>query len=521
MKNIKKDRMKTYIVMCLSVFAVLGTAQYTNPDSFSGFNAVAQKNYKLPLPSPGSVNTETDQKLLKTFSKVFVNLAKSSRPALVFIATKRQVQMRRNSPEDFFFSPFFPGPPGGGGGGRGRGGVQQGAGSGFIVDLNNGYIITNNHVIEGADEIIVKTFDNREFKAKVIGSDKSVDVGVLKVEGMAKDKNLKQIALANSDSVEVGDWVAALGAPFELPQTLTVGIVSALGRSISDNLSAVQDFIQTDAAINPGNSGGPLLDLEGKVIGINTAIYSSSGASAGIGFAVPSNMARQVAEMIINEGKVTRGFLGIEMSDVKDLGSDTLKQLKVTGNISGAMVRSVLANTPAEKGGLKPGDVIQEVNGSNIENASQLKAKVAFITPGQDVKMGIIRDGKKMTLTVKVGSSTDAERAVKGADGSASKAPNAKIIEGFGLAVADLTPQLRNQYQVRGKQGVLVMDVAEGSPAAFAQLQRGDVILEIAKKPMKTVKDVEKALGSSKGRDLLFLIERDGRQIVFVLRIDR
>ncbi len=476
--------------------------------------AFGSKGYKFPDTPPVAHSSEADIRALKTFSKVFVNLARQSRPALVFIKTKREMPSRGRGgfpfPDDFFF-PFFP--PGGGGRERG---IQEGAGSGFIVDLKTGYVMTNNHVVQDASDITVQTFDDRKFKAKLIGSEPSVDVAVLKLENFTAG-SLRQLSLADSDIVEVGEWVVALGAPFSLPQTLTVGVVSALGRGGVLGGGAIEDFIQTDAAINPGNSGGPLLNIDGKVIGINTAISSPTGSSAGIGFAVPSNMARLAAEMLINEGRVTRGFLGIDGRDFGELSPDVLKELKLSGDSQGTMIVGVVKGSPAEKAELKPYDVIQTLNGTAITSFAQLRTRLAFTKPGTEVRLGILRDGKKLEVRVKVGQFSPEVARMDSQDDNDS---TAGVAGEFGLALKNLTGELRKQLGVRAQQGVLVSTVADDSYAAFAGLRRGDVITEINRKAVKNIKDVESALKVSKDnpRDLLFLIERNGRNQLIVLR---
>jgi len=348
--------------------------------------------YQLPETPSLVKHSEGEIAVLKTFSKVFSSVAKQARPSLVFIRTRREVQAQRRGrpfPDDFFL-PFAPpgfGPEEGRGG-RDRG-MQEGAGSGFIVDLAKGYVITNNHVVEDSSDIRVKLFDDREFKAKLIGREPSVDVAVIQLENFVAG-GLRPVGFGNSDDVEVGDWVVALGAPFALPQTLTMGVVSAVGRGNIVGNGALEDFIQTDAAINPGNSGGPLLNLEGQVIGINTAISSPTGSSAGIGFAVPANMARLAVEQLINEGHVTRGFLGIEGRDFKDLSDDVLKNLKVEDSSPGTLVVNVVPGSPAEKAGLKPYDILRTLGGAPVTSFAQLRARLAFTPPGTKVKLGIV-----------------------------------------------------------------------------------------------------------------------------------
>jgi serine protease Do len=495
-------------------FALFGLASATVllflpeklPDITKSLYAFGNKDYRLPEAGGSTVQTDGDARALKAFAKVFVNIGKQTRPALVYIESKRVVKgdARRHPLEDFFFGfPF--GLPNG----RDRGGVQQGAGSGFIVDLKNGYVMTNNHVIDGMTELKVQTFDNRTFNAKVIGAHKDTDVAIIQLEKFAA-QNLKQVALGNSDAVEVGDWVVALGAPFQLPQTLTVGVVSATGReNVMGERSSIQDFIQTDAAINPGNSGGPLVNLDGQVIGINTAIYSRTGSYSGIGFAVPSKLARVVAESLINNGKVSRGYLGVAMGE--DPTSAGLPE-----GTGGVVVTKVYPNTAAEKAGLKLYDVIQSVNSQPINSAGELRLKIAFSKPGDTVTLGILRDGKKVSAAVKLGEYTDEEQKVAVAGNQPGKFPAA---EGFGILLQELTPELRKSLNIRTREGVLIGDV-DGDSEAAVQLQQGDVILEINRARVKSPRDAEKILAgsTSSGKNLVFLIERDGTTQLVVFR---
>lgn len=490
---------------------------FFTPDKISkvtdSISAFGNKGYKLPEPAPLATNSEADLRALKAFSKVFVNIGKATRPALVFIQTKAVQQARGQNPffpfpDDFFFP--FQNP-------NGRSQVQQGAGSGFIVDLNLGYVITNNHVIEGADEITVNTFDDRKFKGRKVGSDKLTDVAVVKIENFSS-KGLKQVAFGDSDAIEVGDWVVALGAPFELPQTLTVGVVSATGRTKVTSPNQLEDFIQTDAAINPGNSGGPLLNIDGKVIGINTAILSRTGAYAGIGFAVPSNMAKMVAEMLINEGKVTRGFLGIGMSEIAELSQDSLEELRLKENTHGVMVRDVVPGGPADRAGLKPYDVIQIMNGTAIHSGPQLRNRIAFTKPGTEVKLVVLRDGATVELTAVISAYSE-EAGRQSSQMLDGESPS--IATEFGMSLRGLNSELRQKLGVRARSGVVITEIEPDSIADSLMLMSGDVIVEINRKAVKSVRDVEKALNSAKeqGKDLLFLIERDGRNQIFNFRL--
>jgi serine protease Do len=473
--------------------------------------------YKMPAAGPLSAAIGEDVKVLKSFSKVFVNIAKETRPALVFIETQTKPdenELKEPSPQEDprkFFEFFFKGGPrpdrsqprGGGG-----------AGSGFIVDLKEGYVITNNHVAANTSNITVTTFDNRKFKAKVVGADKSVDIAVLKLEKFSPGE-LKQASLGDSDGAEVGDWVVALGAPYGLPQTLTVGVVSALGRGNLIGGQALEDFIQTDAAINPGNSGGPLLSIDGRVVGINTMISSPTGSSAGIGFAVPSNMAKLVAEMLINDGKVTRGYLGLEGRNVQDMGPEVTKKLGLNESAEGAFVLNVVPSGPADKAGLKPYDVVTNVGSHSISNFQQLRTRVAFTAPGTKVKVQLLRDGKKTSAELVVGTfPTEKEMAASNKKQTGSQET---VLEKYGIAVLDLNAQQKKQNG--GTKGnVAISGVQEGSLADRAGLQSQDIILELNRKPLRNSSELGKQLKEAEenGRDVLLLIERNGRSQLLV-----
>ena len=350
--------------------------------------AMAEQNATVLASAPAPSN-------MQDMSRIFVNIAKQTRPALVYIEVRgraTQTNLPEGIPPQFFQQFGVPQRPQ----------EQRGAGSGFITDLANGYVITNAHVVKNANELKVTTFDNRKFSAKVVGTDPSVDIAVLKLQNFTP-ASLKQVNFGNSDSMEVGDWVVALGAPFGLPQTLTHGVVSALGRGDIGGNQALEDFIQTDAPINPGNSGGPLLNLKGEVIGINTAISSPSGSSAGIGFAVPSHMGQLAAEMLIKDGKITRGYLGFQGQDLRDLSPDVLAQLKVTEETAGALVAGVLPESPADKGGLKSYDMITALNGKPVSSFTQLRTKIAFTKPGTEVSLSVRRGGRPTELKLTLG----------------------------------------------------------------------------------------------------------------------
>ena len=527
-----RSRSRSFWAVFIGVLATVGAASIYAlffaperiPEVVRSMQAFGS-SYTLPGQNSKSIADDSDIKVLKSFSKVFVNIAKASRPALVYIRTKRKVDLSRQR-NPFGFPDQFPFPFGGPPPGQGREGQRQfeeGAGSGFIVDLEKGYIVTNNHVISGADQITISTIDDREYKGKLIGGHKDSDVAVVQFEDpkAIERSTLAQVTFGDSDKVEVGDWVVALGAPFQLPQTLTVGVVSALGRGlIIGGASALEDFIQTDASINPGNSGGPLLSIDGHVIGINTAISSMSGGSAGIGFSVPANIARRVAEKLINTGKVERGFIGIQGNDANSLNEEMLKKFNLGSNQKGALVFSVVQGSPGEKAGLQPYDIIVELDGQELRNFSQLRTKVAFMAPGSVIKLVVLRSGKKMNVNLTIGSSE--EFKLEGDAGTPeARSNNLTESEKFGFALTELTPQLRKSENIVAKQGVVIAEVAENGLAARFGLKAGDVVTEINRNGVKSPAEVLKAFADAEkdGKEILVLIERQRRAKLIVVSL--
>jgi serine protease Do len=356
---------------------------------------------------------------------------------------------------------------------------QSGTGSGVIVS-QDGYILTNNHVVENAAEILVTMSDRREFKATVVGTDPESDLAVIKVEA----EGLPAVVFADSDKIEVGDMVLAVGNPFGLGQTVTSGMVSALGRATLG--LDYEDFIQTDAAINPGNSGGALIDTNGRLVGINTAILSRSGGFQGIGFAIPANLARNVMQQLATDGRVVRGFLGVS---IRDLTPDLALGFDLSERQAGALVSDVTADSPAERGGLKHGDIITHLNGKEILGGRQLKLAVGDVRPGQTVEATILRDGDEETLDIEIGSRPGEAMLVANND------DNTLDDDGSldGVGVTDLDERVRREYEIPARlTGALVTAVKPGSASAEAGLQAGDVILEINRKPVRGAKDAVK-----------------------------
>jgi serine protease Do len=375
-------------------------------------------------------------------------------------------------------------------------------GSGVIISAD-GLILTNNHVVAKADKISVVIGHNKKHSGKVVGTDPLSDIAVIRVEA----KNLPAAILGNSDEVEVGEWVIAVGNPFELMHTVTAGIISAKGRS-SVGLADYEDFFQTDASINPGNSGGALADLNGHVIGINTAIASPSGGNIGIGFAIPINMARQVMEQLISKGRVIRGYLGVTPQNIDE---DLAKALKLP-QTEGVLIGDVDPNGPGYRAGIKRGDVIIEFNGEKVEDETQLRNLAAQTAPGTAVKIVLLRNGQRMEVTA-----TMAERPQeRQKQAPQPQQPEPQMSDKLGFSLQNLTPDIAAQLGYKDQKGVVVTDVASGSPADDAGLQQGDLIKEANKTPVQTVADFEKAVRGLKSGDAVALLVRRGPTTFYV-----
>ncbi len=373
---------------------------------------------------------------------------------------------------------------------------QQGIGSGVIA-TKDGFILTNNHVVDGADEVKVALQDGREFTAKVIGRDPKTDIAVIKIEG----KDLPAVPMADSEKVEVGDVVLAVGNPFGIGQTVTTGIVSATGRAGAVGLD-YEDFIQTDAAINPGNSGGALVDAEGRLIGINTAILSRSGGNQGIGFAIPVNLARDVMESLVKDGRVTRGYLGVMIQDVTP---GLAKEFKLK-EAQGALVGDVTSKSPAEKAGLQSGDLILDYNGKKVTDSRHLKLEVARSQPGETVPVKVLRDGETKTLNVTVRELPGTEHIAKNDKQDAEDTGTLN-----GVTVADMDRAARQQFDIPSTvKGVVVTDVEQNSAAAEAGLRPGDVIVEINRKPVRSAEEAVKMTEKGSDKTTLLRVWRDG-----------
>ncbi|MEY4549551.1 MAG: hypothetical protein RL685_5746 [Pseudomonadota bacterium] len=427
------------------------------------------------------------------------DIAERSTPSVVNVASRRAVKEQSQQDQAFrhFFGPFGPEP---------QEREQRGLGSGVIYSAD-GLVLTNNHVIEGADQITVTTGDGVDYEAEVAGTDEKSDVAVLRLKG--NPKGLVPITVGDSTKLRVGDVVLAIGNPFGLSQTVTMGIVSAKGRSETGIDVDYADFIQTDAAINPGNSGGALVNMQGELVGINTAIISRTGGYQGIGFAIPSTMAREIAQSLLEHGKVVRGWLGIGIQDV----DQELATAMGLPNADGVLVNSVEPNGPAEKGGLQRGDVVLTVAGKKTNSTPQLRNLVAASSANKKVEIGILRAGKPQTLNILLGElKTDSPRSAP-----ATGSPNEQTLNG--LALEPLSPKLRQRLDIPPsiKQGIVVTGVAPGSSAAARGITPGDMILEVNRKPVGTLQELNAALQQSPGRGALLLLFRDGRTQFIVL----
>ena len=365
-------------------------------------------------------------------------------------------------------------------------------GSGVIVD-ERGYILTNNHVIEGASELKIKLGDKREFDAKVIGADPQTDVAVIKIES---SDHLPAAKLGDSDKIRVGQWAIAIGSPFGLVQTVSAGIISATGRA-NVGVAQYEDLIQTDAAINPGNSGGPLVNVKGEVIGINTAIFTRTGGYQGIGFAIPINMAKAIMRDLIDKGKVTRGWLGVV---IQDLNPALAKSFGVTVT-EGVLVSDIQSNSPAAEAGIERGDIVTEYNGTQVRDVNHLRNLVAPTEIGKAVTIKVLRDGKEKALSIKIGEQPPELFGL--APGAQPSAKN------LGVTVQNLTPELAKSLGYEGEKGVLVSSVQPGSPGALADLREGDLIKEVNREKIDNVDTFRKAVAKSgTDKDVLMLVRR-------------
>ena len=427
----------------------------------------------------------------------FAEVAEMVSPAVVNISTEKTVRtpggpnfrhfqspFGEEDPFHDFFERFFGNRPP-------REFKERSLGSGFIID-KEGYIVTNNHVVENADEIKVKLSNGREYEATIVGRDPKTDIALLKAEGM---EEIGVVKIGDSDEIKVGQWVVAIGSPFGLEHTVTAGIVSAKGRVIGSG--PYDDFIQTDASINPGNSGGPLVNMSGEVVGINTAIVSRGGGNVGIGFAIPINMARGIISQLQTTGSVTRGWLGVT---IQDLTPELADYYGLEG-VKGAIVGDVFEGDPADKAGIQPKDVIVEVEGKTIENSRDLSRVIAATQVGEKVTVTVLRNGKERTFRIKIAKRTDDKETLAKKD----------VEEGgaLGMVVSPLTPELARRFDISEGDGIVVVGVDAQSEADKAGIREGDLILEINHKLVRNIEDYQQYIEEvAEGETVSLLIRR-------------
>ena len=479
------------------------------------------KRYLLPqflvlllMLAPAVPAQEGGIESLRQTGKAFASVARKVSPSVVFIQVERIEQSRGTHPFSspfsndlfrHFFGDSFPGfqerqqPE--------RKKRKIGQGSGFVFSLDNGlfsdraYVLTNNHVIDGADRIMVTLEDGRELTAKVKGTDPQSDIAVLEI-GIS---DVPALSLGDSGKLEVGEWVVAIGNPFGLSHTLTAGVVSAKGRS-SLGINDYEDFIQTDAAINPGNSGGPLVNLDGEVVGINTAIFSRSGGYMGVGFAIPINMARNVATQLLQIGEVSRGYLG---AAIQELTPELADSFDLEGR-QGVLVAQVTKGSPAEKAGLRPGDLIVRYQGEEVGDVARFRNSISLTPPGTRAKLVIVRNGREQKIGVGIGRLE--------VEGAAAQQAQERAGE-LGLVVQGMTPELAKKLGARPGDGVVVTKVMSGSVAAMAGIEPGSVILQVNKRQVSSAEEFARLVNASgNDRRVLLLVSRRGTTYYVVLR---
>ena len=492
MRNTKHTRnkgLKTLLIVMMSLVVISATGMFNIGVLTAGTGE------KTPIGSAA---------LAAATPESFADLAERLKPSVVNIRTTKTITTGRQgtfrspfgegSPFDQFFGDeffrrFFGDIPR-------REFKQRSLGSGFIIS-KDGYIFTNNHVVEKADTIIVKVSDEKEYEAKVVGRDKNTDIALLKIE---PDNSLPIIRIGDSDKLRVGDWVIAIGNPFGLSQTVTAGIVSAKGRVIG--AGPYDDFIQTDASINPGNSGGPLFNMNGEVVGINTAIVAQG---QGIGFAIPINMAKAILDDLKEKGKVTRGWLGVSVQDITDEIAEGLKLKEKKG----ALVADVFEGDPADEAGVKSGDVIIRVNGKDVENTHELLKIIAGIKVGKSVDVVILREGKEKEVRIKIAERPERDKL----------ALRSKTSEHFGMTVQEITPEIAKHLGLPDTNGVIVSEVKEGSAAGATGIRAEDIILQVNKVKIYEMEDYEKEMArAEKAGSVLLLIQRGGSKFFVVIR---
>jgi serine protease Do len=501
----RDKRLLTVLAVSLGLIVVGGALAPAVLNAFAPSAAgpttamAAQAGTKAEEPLP-PIPADVDR-----LSMAFREAAKRAKPAVVAVTTSQTVTAPM-SPfgdmgDDFMRRFFGVEPQGPRGKAPTRKYQRQGLGSGVIVDPA-GYVLTNNHVVEEAQEISVHLADGREFKAKVVGTDPPTDIAVIKI----KADNLPVAQLGDSDKAEVGDWVLAIGSPFGLDQTVTAGIISATGRS-NVGITDYEQFLQTDAAINPGNSGGPLVNMRGQVIGVNTAIASRSGGYMGVGFAVPISLAREVMSRIRETGHVTRGWLGV---GIQRLTPELAESMKLKAD-EGVLVSQVMEGGPAEKAGLKVEDVILEFAGKAVKTPSELQNAVAWSAPGTKAGLVILRGGKRQTLKLTIDTRPEQPESLAAAPGAPAN------LKELGIEVSNVTPEAAQQYGYKAGQGVLITGVEAGGLGATAGLRSGMLIIQVAGHKVTSVAELREAMSKADVAKGIPMLVRAGDRQMFVL----
>lgn len=494
MKNIRQQ----FTGMRLIVSAVAAAMIVT----FAIAGVISFTSHRQPQSFIPAVSASNGVNEMAAFTTSFAPIVKKTQPAVVSIASTKVVKVNSGDEglppifDDPQFRQFF--------GQRGQGRPQQqreqGLGSGVIVSPD-GYILTNNHVIEGASDIKVYLSDKRELKGSIVGTDPKTDIAIVKVEG----KNLPTLPFADSAQVQVGDIALAIGNPFGIGQTVTMGIISATGRG-NLGIEDYEDFIQTDAAINPGNSGGALINPNGQLIGINTAILSRAGGNQGVGFAVPANLARTVMNQLLKNGKVVRGYMGVIIQPVTP---EIAKAFNLP-DAHGALVGEVTADSPATKAGVAQGDVITELNGERVDDSRELRLKVSQLAPGSAIKLKLIRDGNPRDVNLTLGELPNDKEAANN-----EKLENSSL---DGLSVQNLTPQIARELGLPASaNGVIVAGVEDGSRANEAGLRPGDLIQQVNRQPVNNVAEFERAMKQAGGKSAVLLVNRNGHTSFVVI----
>jgi serine protease Do len=502
-----RQNVQTYGAVAFLLIMILALRIWDAPFSVNSGSVDAGQAFSTQtsfLTNPQAIETDRPAdrpiRTLRDISNAMVDVADMVNPTVVTVFTERTVQVRRNDPFGDLFGfnhPFFrqfenPQP---------QEFQQSGQGSGVIVSAD-GFIITNAHVILNADTVKVRMINNRIFPARVVGADPNTDIAVLKIEGA----DLPSIRIGDSDNLRVGEWVMAVGSPLaeNLAHTVTQGIVSAKGRS-GFNLLELEDFIQTDAAINPGNSGGALINLDGELVGINTAIASRTGGFQGIGLAIPVNIARNVMRSLIETGSVTRGYIGVSIQEIDDTMARAFDLLTPEG----VLVAEIVEDSPAQRAGLREGDVILEADRRKMSNTSQFRAYVASKMPGDTIQLNVLREGRNETIQVVVGVITPEQAAAAaGARG---------LMDRTGFAVGDLTPEKMQQLNIRsGVRGVLVEEIDEESAAYRNNLRRNDVIMAVNRRAVRNTSEFNQLVATAEAGQVILLQVLRGRQTTFI-----